>query len=86
MTSCAQPFQTLLSRYLSNDIDHRTWSRFSAVCDLPTIFADERLAFASFVVDSIDNDENLYLPRSCEAEILMNEVRVDDIGSTAVGF
>lgn len=86
MTSRANPFQFLLSRYIANEIDDRTWSRFSAVCDLPTMYTDERLAFASFVADSIDNDENLYLPRSCEAEILLDEVRVDGFGSAAVGF
>lgn len=81
----SNPFETLFSKYLSEQIEELHWNRFQAVCDLPNIFTTERTAFASYFADSIDNNESLYLPKACEAELLLDEIRVDLIGM-ASGF
>ncbi len=86
MTNRVEPFQALFSRYINSKIDERNWSRFSAVCDLPGIVKEERQAFASYMLDSIDNDESLYLPRACEAEALFDAIRPGNTSNIAVGF
>ena len=80
-----QPFQSLLSDYINQKIDACSWNRFQAVCDLETIAPTERLAFATYFVDSIDNNEAIYMPKACEAELILDDIRVDNFG-LAVGF
>lgn len=79
------PFEAILTDYFNHKIDDLAWSRFQAVCDLQTIYPTERLAFAAYFADSISNKESLCLPKACEAEVLLEEIRVDEVGF-AVGF
>ena len=76
----ASPFQSLFASYLNNQIDDLHWNRFQAVCDLTEIYPSERIAFATFFSDSISNNEKVCLPKACEAALLLDEIRVDEIG------
>ncbi|NND70896.1 MAG: hypothetical protein HKN43_04900 [Rhodothermales bacterium] len=79
------PFETLFVDYVHENISELNWHRFQAVCDLQSIFPKERLAFATFFADSRKNAESIYLPKACEAELLFDEIRVDELG-LAIGF
>lgn len=67
----------LLARYMNGQIAERSWTKLMRTFDLEGISCFERMAFARFMNDVLDDgqSERLNVPKPLEMEELLNDLK-----------
>ena len=70
-------FSVLFSRYINGDITERVWKRMMRTFDHEGITATERMAFARFMTEVIDDEKDgrLNVPAPEEMSAILTDMR-----------